>query len=71
MGWLWLVGSIKLHVSFAKETYKRGNIMPNRPIIDIRGQDPVMTYEYKIYVLYNITGHDPVVPEEDKIYVHL
>jgi len=25
MGWLWLVGSIKLQVSFAKESYKRDN----------------------------------------------
>jgi len=26
MGWLWLVGSITLYVSFAKEPYKRHNI---------------------------------------------
>ena len=33
MGWLWLVGSIKLLVSFAEETYKRDNILQKRPII--------------------------------------
>jgi len=33
MGWLWLVGSIKLPVSFAKETYKRDAILQKRPII--------------------------------------
>jgi len=32
-GWLWLVGSIKLSVSFAKETYKRDAILQKRPII--------------------------------------
>jgi len=33
MGWLRLVGSLKLQVSFAKEPYKRGNILQKRPII--------------------------------------
>jgi len=33
MGWLELVGSIKLQVSFAKEPYKRDNILQKRPII--------------------------------------
>jgi len=33
MGWLWLVGSITLYVSFAKEPYIRDNILPKRPII--------------------------------------
>ena len=33
MGWLWLVKSIKLCVSWAKEPYKRGNILQKRPII--------------------------------------
>ena len=32
-GWLRLVGSIKLHVSCAKEPYKRDAILPKRPII--------------------------------------
>ena len=33
MGWLRLVGSIKLHVSFAQEPYKREDILQKRPII--------------------------------------
>ena len=33
MGWLRLVGSFKLQVSFAKEPYKRDYILPKRPII--------------------------------------
>jgi len=33
MGWLWLVGSIKSEVSFAKEPYKRDNILQKRPIL--------------------------------------
>ena len=33
MRWLWLVGSIKVQVSFAKEPYIRDNILPKRPII--------------------------------------
>ena len=33
MGWLRLVGSIKLQVSFAKEPYKRDNILQKRLII--------------------------------------
>jgi hypothetical protein len=33
MGWLWLVGSTKLYVSFAKEPYKRDDILQKRPII--------------------------------------
>jgi len=33
MGWLWLVGSIKLQVSFAKEPYKRDYILQKRPVL--------------------------------------
>jgi len=33
MGWLRKVGSLKLHVSFAKEPYKRGYVLQKRPII--------------------------------------
>jgi len=33
MGWLRLVGSIKLQVSFAKEPYKRDDILQKRPVI--------------------------------------
>jgi len=33
MGWLRLVGSLKLQVSFAKEPYKRDYTLQKRPII--------------------------------------
>ena len=33
MGWLRLVGSLNLHVSFAQEPYKRDDILQKRPII--------------------------------------
>jgi len=33
MGWLRLVGSLKLQVSFAREPYKRNDILQKRPII--------------------------------------
>jgi len=33
MGWLRLVGSIQLQVSFAKESYKRDDILQKRPMI--------------------------------------
>jgi len=33
MGWLRLVGSLKLSVSFAKEPYKKDNILQKRPTI--------------------------------------
>ena len=35
MGWLQLVGSLKLEVSFAKEPNKRDDILQKRPIICI------------------------------------
>ena len=34
MGWLQLVGSIQLEVSFAKEPYKRDDILKKKPIIE-------------------------------------
>ena len=34
MGWLWLVGSLKLQVSFARETYRRDDILQKRLIIE-------------------------------------
>jgi len=33
MGWLRLVGSLRLQVSFAKEPYKTDDILQKRPII--------------------------------------
>ena len=31
-GWLWIVGSFKIYVSFAKEPYKRDYILKKRPV---------------------------------------
>ena len=46
MGWLRLLGSLKLQVSFAKEPYKRDDILQKRPII-LRSLLIVATpYEY-------------------------
>jgi len=39
MGWLWLVGSTKLWVSFAKGPYKRDYILQMRPICEILQHD--------------------------------
>jgi len=33
MGWLRLVGFLKLQISFAKEPYKRDTILQKRPVI--------------------------------------
>ena len=33
VGWLQLVGSLKLYVTFAKEPYKRDYILQKRPVI--------------------------------------
>jgi len=33
MGWLRLVGALKVQVSFAEEPYKRDDILQKRPII--------------------------------------
>jgi len=33
MGWLQLVGSLKLHVSFVKEPYKKHCILQKRPVM--------------------------------------
>jgi len=33
MGWLWSIGLIKLYVSFAKEPYKRDDVLQKSPMI--------------------------------------
>ena len=58
MGWLRLVGSLKLWVSFAKEPYKRDNILQKKPMI-LRSvpveATPYMTKQtYLLYILYII-----------------
>ena len=50
MGWLRLVGSLKLQVSFAKEPYKRDYILQKSPII-LRSLLTVATpYIYLYYI---------------------
>ena len=39
MGWLWLVGSIKLQFSFAKEAHKRDNILQKKTCNFINSTD--------------------------------
>ena len=45
MGWLRLVGSIKLQVSFAKEPYKRDDILPKRPTILVNTYMSMLTHD--------------------------
>jgi len=52
MGWLHLVGSIKLQVCFAKEPYKRDDILQKRPIIE----SILLTVATPYMVLFRITG---------------
>jgi len=47
MGWLRLVGSLKLQVSFAKEPYKRDCILPNRPMNSNRAKEAKMNKALK------------------------
>ena len=58
MGWLRLVGSLKLYVSFAKEPYKGDYILQKRPII-LRSLLIVATlfqseYVYKVDIVYKL-----------------
>ena len=56
MGWLRLVGSLKLQVSFAKEPYKRDYVLHKRPII-LRRLLIVATPYYKWqYLTWMTTG---------------
>jgi len=62
MGWLWLVASIKLQVSFVKEPYKRDAILHKRPMIlsiPTNRSHPILchllqvhTHSYKYYKLH-------------------
>jgi len=56
MGWLRLVGSLKLQVSFAKESYKRDDILQKRPII-LRSLLIVATpYVFSLQETFDIVG---------------
>jgi len=56
MGWLPLIGSFKLQVSFAKETYKRDNILQKRPII-LRSLLIVATPYHKYISYFQFRNH--------------
>jgi len=59
MRWLRLVGSLNLQVSFAKELYKRDNILYKRPII-LRSLLTVATpYLSSIYPFYQTLLGNP------------
>jgi len=51
VGWLRLVGSLKLQVSFAKEPYKRDKILQKRPMI-LRSLLIVATPYELLHILY-------------------
>jgi len=48
MGWLRLVGSLKLQVSFAKEPYQRDDILQKRPIILSKNKDHDIFFSYGV-----------------------
>jgi len=56
MAWLRLAGSLKLQVSFAKEPYKRDNILQKRPII-LRSLLIVATPHYFMGTCDSVTSH--------------
>jgi len=61
MGWLWLVGSLTLLVSFAKVPYKRDDILQKRPII-LRSLLILATpYEYRRRLFPQHTHDGPFV----------
>ena len=51
MRWLRLVGSIKLEVSFAKETYKKDYIVYKRPVISSILLTVATPYQTQIWIL--------------------
>ena len=56
MEWLRLLGSLKLQVSFAKEPYKRDDILQKRPII-LRSLLPVATpFQIQTHLVDRIVG---------------
>jgi len=48
MGWLQVVGSLKLQVSFANEPYKRDDILQKRPIILSKNKDHDIFFSYGV-----------------------
>jgi len=61
MGWLRLVGSLKYQVSFAKEPYKRDDILQKRPIISLSllivATPYVMKYTLRHDIYSSVVSH--------------
>jgi len=58
MGWLRVVGSLILQVSFAKETYERGHILQKNPIL-LRTQLTVTTpYKFFFGLCISLWDHE-------------
>jgi len=66
MGWLPLVGSLKLYVSFAKEPYKRDDILPKRPIILRRLLIVATPYQISMSLAVFV-GKSPICMEKSPI----
>ena len=68
MGWLLLVGSSKLHVSFAKGPNKRDNILEKRPTI-LRSLLIVATPDQKLHqeAPLRATQLSPVCPTAERL----
>jgi len=48
MGWLRLVGSLQLKVSFAKEPYKTDDILQKRPICKVTSRASMNDGDYRV-----------------------
>ena len=59
MGFLWLVGPIKLQVSLTKEPYKRDDILQKRPIIESILLAVATQYLYIHSTVSMICTHNP------------
>ena len=51
VGWLWVVGSLKLYISFAKEPYKRDDILQKNPIFLRRLLIVATPYAHVVHII--------------------
>jgi len=70
MGWLRLVGSLKLQVCFAKEPYKRDNILQKRPMISRSLLIEATPYTYMYTNMY-VYKHIPDISMKHDICIHI
>jgi len=59
MGWLRLVGFLKIYVSFAKEPYKRDDILQKRAIMWYGTYEFVTSHEAEVFRLTSLDGRLP------------